>query len=301
MTKKIDIIGKKYNQLTVIASAPNRSKRIYWLCECSCGNTKELPSANLKSNKIISCGCHKQRAIIKDLGRECTVCHKFLPWEDFNKATALNAPNKKASRCRNCVHKIAKAKVIQEQQAKGITELGRICKHCNTFKDWQNFPKLKSKKNNIYPKFCKSCQKKKEKVIAAKAKKENWFHWKAGNLRSTWGVRIRKDPSRTRAELPERCEIENWLRKQLPFTCYIENIPLDRDTMQVDHKHPTSRGGSFDLTNLGLTSKAANQIKGNMLEQEFKDLVKLILTWEDKGASLIKMLKQSKFIWTKRK
>lgn len=57
MTKKLNLIGQKFNRLTVIKegnSLPNKSK---WICLCDCGNIKEIVGTRLKNNETKSCGC----------------------------------------------------------------------------------------------------------------------------------------------------------------------------------------------------------------------------------------------------
>ena len=60
MAKFKNLIGKKFNKLTVIARAedhiePSGRKRIMWVCQCECGNIKIIPSSRLP--KTLSCGC----------------------------------------------------------------------------------------------------------------------------------------------------------------------------------------------------------------------------------------------------
>ena len=45
-------IGQKYGQLTVIEKAPSRNGRGYWLCQCDCGNKKEIRSDALKKVEL---------------------------------------------------------------------------------------------------------------------------------------------------------------------------------------------------------------------------------------------------------
>lgn len=56
-----DLTGKKYGFLEVIELAyiTEDKKSVYWKCRCECGNYTNVWSANLKGQKIISCGCAK--------------------------------------------------------------------------------------------------------------------------------------------------------------------------------------------------------------------------------------------------
>lgn len=70
MTAKnmIDMLGKKYNRLTVIERADDyvTSKGVHevrWLCECDCGNKTIVLGRNLRSGITKSCGClQRERA-----------------------------------------------------------------------------------------------------------------------------------------------------------------------------------------------------------------------------------------------
>ena len=48
-----NLIGKKFNKLTVLEYAGNSK----WLCQCDCGNTSIVKTASLNSGKTKSCGC----------------------------------------------------------------------------------------------------------------------------------------------------------------------------------------------------------------------------------------------------
>ena len=53
----INIVGNRYNYLTVISRAKNVGKEPAWNCLCDCGNMTVVTGSNLKSENIISCGC----------------------------------------------------------------------------------------------------------------------------------------------------------------------------------------------------------------------------------------------------
>lgn len=58
MPKFIDLVGKKYNKLTVIERAENASSgAVRWKCLCDCGNYAIVRAANLKNGAVKSCGC----------------------------------------------------------------------------------------------------------------------------------------------------------------------------------------------------------------------------------------------------
>lgn len=57
--KLIDETGNKYGKLTVLSLTKDKNNRTAWLCQCDCGNTKIVRGSDLRTGKIISCGCNK--------------------------------------------------------------------------------------------------------------------------------------------------------------------------------------------------------------------------------------------------
>lgn len=68
---KTDLLGKKFNKLTVVkfdrieykrdSKGKNRNKS-YWLCKCDCGNEVSIARYDLVTGKTKSCGCLKKIA-----------------------------------------------------------------------------------------------------------------------------------------------------------------------------------------------------------------------------------------------
>ena len=53
-----DLTGKKFNKLLVLKrTGTDKRRNAIWLCQCDCGNLKEISSPILKSKTTISCGC----------------------------------------------------------------------------------------------------------------------------------------------------------------------------------------------------------------------------------------------------
>lgn len=54
----IDLTGQRFGKLVVIKKSQN-SKREHscWICQCDCGNIKEVCSVELKRGDTLSCGC----------------------------------------------------------------------------------------------------------------------------------------------------------------------------------------------------------------------------------------------------
>lgn len=55
--QKENLLGKKFNRLTVIKNAPSRNKHTYWICQCDCGQICEARASALKDGQKKSCGC----------------------------------------------------------------------------------------------------------------------------------------------------------------------------------------------------------------------------------------------------
>lgn len=57
MGKLIDLLGKRFGRLVVIAREPNKDGNAMWLCRCDCGNEVIVYGSQLRGGRTISCGC----------------------------------------------------------------------------------------------------------------------------------------------------------------------------------------------------------------------------------------------------
>jgi len=55
--KKLNLVGQKYNRLTVLKESKPINGRTTWECKCDCGNIKIIKTEELRSNGTKSCGC----------------------------------------------------------------------------------------------------------------------------------------------------------------------------------------------------------------------------------------------------
>ena len=63
MPAALNLIGQKFGRLTVIKKCDYKiNNGLVWLCQCECGNTKEVASKSLKAGTCRSCGCLKQES-----------------------------------------------------------------------------------------------------------------------------------------------------------------------------------------------------------------------------------------------
>lgn len=64
---KDNLIGMKFNRLTVIEKSAERRKNgaVKWVCKCECGNTKVVEGYKLKSGHTQSCGCLRSEMTVE--------------------------------------------------------------------------------------------------------------------------------------------------------------------------------------------------------------------------------------------
>lgn len=63
-TKKIDLVGKKFNRLLVIDECVDKKcTEAVWNCECECGNITKVKASKLKNGSTKSCGCYTRERI----------------------------------------------------------------------------------------------------------------------------------------------------------------------------------------------------------------------------------------------
>ena len=60
---KQNLLGQKFNKLTVIDIVPSKNERTYWKCQCDCGKIKIIESYSLTSGNTQSCGCSRYKGI----------------------------------------------------------------------------------------------------------------------------------------------------------------------------------------------------------------------------------------------
>lgn len=61
--KKMEIVGQKFNRMTIIEEQPKKGNRRRVLCRCDCGNTKIVDLADLKRGHTTSCGCFNKERV----------------------------------------------------------------------------------------------------------------------------------------------------------------------------------------------------------------------------------------------
>ena len=125
MTKLIDMTGRRYGKLTVIARGNNKGKRVKWICKCDCGKILEIDGTLLRIRQR-SCGCARKENIKHGMtnsrlysvwsnmrsrctnpnnkkypaygGRGITVCEEWQSFEPFMEWALANGYDEKAPR-----------------------------------------------------------------------------------------------------------------------------------------------------------------------------------------------------------
>ena len=88
MPKALNLIGKKFGKLTVLEKAPSRNGKTYWVCQCECGNIKEVQGAHLTFGSIKSCG--NKECSIQEYEKICPICNTKFTTNAKNRIYCYN-------------------------------------------------------------------------------------------------------------------------------------------------------------------------------------------------------------------
>ena len=144
--KETRLIGQRFGRLTVIKRTDNKTKNnkcYYWLCQCDCGNLKEVPSEYLYSGHTQSCGCLKLDSHLIDItgqrfgkltvmNRESNIGTKWICKCDCGNIKAIDGHNLRAGLIQSCG---CINYSIGEQNIKNILETNKIKyikEYCNS-------------------------------------------------------------------------------------------------------------------------------------------------------------------------
>lgn len=139
MKKNIIKKGERFNELIIIKEIkphikPNGNKERKVLCQCACGNKKEILYNSIKSGQTKSCGCLLKKFIIKKFTK-----HGMRQTRFYNILIGAR------SRCNN-----KKDTAYKNYGGRGIT----ICK------EWMEFENFR---NDMYKSYKEHCKKYSEK------------------------------------------------------------------------------------------------------------------------------------------
>jgi hypothetical protein len=76
---KKDLTGKTFRKLNVIKLLRSENQNRIWLCQCECGNTIDISTADLSREYILSCGCSEKYSI------ECIKTRRYEKYVDWRK------------------------------------------------------------------------------------------------------------------------------------------------------------------------------------------------------------------------
>jgi hypothetical protein len=76
-----NLIGQKFNKLTVLEKLDKRAKfgGVYWKCACDCGNITNVETRSLRSGSVKSCGCLQKKFASENIKkmREAKVKNRY--------------------------------------------------------------------------------------------------------------------------------------------------------------------------------------------------------------------------------
>lgn len=55
-----NLVGQKFNRLTVIEFYERKNKTTFWKCRCDCGKEKIIRHGELRESGTKSCGCYQR-------------------------------------------------------------------------------------------------------------------------------------------------------------------------------------------------------------------------------------------------
>lgn len=81
MAKALDLVGHKYNRLTVVSPAAKQGKIYYWNCLCDCGKTTIVCTSNVRHGQVKSCGClNKELHDARNITHGKTNTPEYIIW-----------------------------------------------------------------------------------------------------------------------------------------------------------------------------------------------------------------------------
>lgn len=91
---KIEMVGKKYNMLTVLLDVGYSHGQQSYLCECDCGNKKVITGQRIRNEETKSCGClSKNLTKVRNRKHGKTGTAIYRTWSNIK------------NRCRNTNHR----------------------------------------------------------------------------------------------------------------------------------------------------------------------------------------------------
>lgn len=99
MSNRIDLVGRRFGLLTVIAFAESRDSTLYWRCRCDCGSERVLRGRDLKTANTKSCGCLTSQTVAGRAKKRLALIGKR-----FSRLTVLGFDNGHGSKAKTICH-----------------------------------------------------------------------------------------------------------------------------------------------------------------------------------------------------
>lgn len=95
-----DLTGEKFGLLTVIGRGedyvcPSGKRRLRWLCQCECGNTKSIQPGTLLAGKAKSCGCEQKKLAAQHMKTVTEKLKADIEGERFGRLVAVSRTDRK--------------------------------------------------------------------------------------------------------------------------------------------------------------------------------------------------------------
>lgn len=285
MGQKIDLIGKVFGKLTVVAEHPERkNKKIYWVCKCECGKEKIISGSDLKSGRTLSCGCLKtDKQKIKDMiGKRFNRLvvleetserkHGSIVWKcqcDCGNITFVSTGNLNSggtSSC-GCLKKEKDGKIIK------LNLLGKKFGLLTVIEE------TKERKNNHVVWKCKcECG---NIINVSSDSLQRGYRLSCGCLKESYGIRTIKDIL-INNNISFICEktfpncIFPETQKKLRFDLYVENKYLiEFDGEQHYHYTLNPKSSSWNNEEHYLKLKARDEYKNNWCKNNHIPLIRI--------------------------
>lgn len=78
MPAVLDITGQRFGRLVALKKVDSHKGKTYWLCQCDCGNQKEIQTSHLTLGQTKSCGCLNKDNRLRDKEEFCLNCGEKL-------------------------------------------------------------------------------------------------------------------------------------------------------------------------------------------------------------------------------
>lgn len=143
VSKRENLLGLEFDRWTVIGLGAKRlgTRKSYWICECKCGNIKEVKSDILKNRQSRSCGCRKLEIFKKN----CSTPVKNKLHQEFGRLTVIAYAGKK----RGKHYWRARCKCGVERDYVS-NSLGRNTNSCGCLHDDTRYKKHGMRRSKVY-------------------------------------------------------------------------------------------------------------------------------------------------------